>query len=483
MATIFKRKGAKKYTIRWTDHTGKRRERRGYSDKAKTRQLANQLEDEARQRRDGLIDPEAEAWVEEERKAIAAHLADYEAHLRAGGRDDQHINQTIAMIRRFSTETEVESIADIGPIGVNHFSNQMKDRGSSARTIQAHVTAIAAFASWLAAHSKLRRDPLRGRIHRPNPASDRRQERRMLLPEEWAQLCEYLSRESCPVNFGMGSQERLLLYATAIQTGLRAGELRSLTKRSLFLDMEPPFVLAKAAGTKNKKDARQYIKRDLARGLRVHVKTARNGTPVFSLPRRDQMADMLRADIAAARSMWLEAIQSDTEEHAQRRGSEFLLDVNHAGEKLDFHSLRHTCGAWLALAGAHPKAVQTLMRHSTITLTMDTYGHLFPGQEAETVSRFPEMLPPVGGKSTHLFSHLPNAPVRHDLSPSANGASRPASDNGRRKSRRVKDKATRGHRVALSDSKWAEKDSNLRRHTPTDLQSVPFGRLGIRPEG
>ena len=32
------------------------------------------------------------------------------------------------------------------------------------------------------------------------------------------------------------------------------------------------------------------------------------------------------------------------------------------------------------------------MRHSTITLTMDDYGHLFPGQEAETVARLPEML-------------------------------------------------------------------------------------------
>ena len=32
------------------------------------------------------------------------------------------------------------------------------------------------------------------------------------------------------------------------------------------------------------------------------------------------------------------------------------------------------------------------MRHSTIVLTMDAYGHLFPGQEADTVSRFPAML-------------------------------------------------------------------------------------------
>ncbi len=28
---------------------------------------------------------------------------------------------------------------------------------------------------------------------------------------------------------------------------------------------------------------------------------------------------------------------------------------------------------------------------------------------------------------------------------------------------------------------WREKESNLRRHTPPDLQSGPFGRLGISP--
>ena len=32
------------------------------------------------------------------------------------------------------------------------------------------------------------------------------------------------------------------------------------------------------------------------------------------------------------------------------------------------------------------------MRHSSIVLTMDTYGHLFPGQEAETVARFSDLL-------------------------------------------------------------------------------------------
>ncbi len=58
-----------------------------------------------------------------------------------------------------------------------------------------------------------------------------------------------------------------------------------------------------------------------------------------------------------------------TEEYAWREASDFLADVNHEGEHLDFHGLRHTCGAWLAMAGVHPKVVQTVMRHGSITLT------------------------------------------------------------------------------------------------------------------
>ena len=114
--------------------------------------------------------------------------------------------------------------------------------------------------------------------------------------------------------------------------------------------------------------------------------------PVFAMPHEADVAGMLRADLADARREWLKAVRHNPTEAARRRESDFLKAVNHEGEALDFHGLRHTCGAWLAMSGAHPKAVQAVMRHSTIMLTMDTYGHLFPGQEAETVARLPGML-------------------------------------------------------------------------------------------
>jgi len=132
------------------------------------------------------------------------------------------------------------------------------------------------------------------------------------------------------------------------------------------------------------------------------------------MPTKYDVAGMLRGDLAAARRAWLKAAKGNPEERLRREQSDFLAVVNHDGAGLDFHALRHTCGAWLAMAGAHPKSIQTVMRHSSITLTMDTYGHLFPGQEAETVARFPEMVQkaPDAQQATGTGDAAPNSGTR-----------------------------------------------------------------------
>jgi integrase len=43
-----------------------------------------------------------------------------------------------------------------------------------------------------------------------------------------------------------------------------------------------------------------------------------------------------------------------------------------------FHDLRHTYAALMVCAGAHPKYLQAQMGHSSIRVTLDLYGHLFP---------------------------------------------------------------------------------------------------------
>ena len=46
-------------------------------------------------------------------------------------------------------------------------------------------------------------------------------------------------------------------------------------------------------------------------------------------------------------------------------------------KELHFHSLRHTCGAWLASSGVSLRVIQTILGHSSINVT-EIYSHLQP---------------------------------------------------------------------------------------------------------
>lgn len=52
-----------------------------------------------------------------------------------------------------------------------------------------------------------------------------------------------------------------------------------------------------------------------------------------------------------------------------------------------FHDLRHTYVSLLIEQGAHPKYLQEQACHSSIQVTMDTYGHLFPSQNRGWVEK------------------------------------------------------------------------------------------------
>jgi integrase len=49
--------------------------------------------------------------------------------------------------------------------------------------------------------------------------------------------------------------------------------------------------------------------------------------------------------------------------------------------KYGLHALRHFFASWAIEQGFSPKRVQTLLGHSSIQMTFDVYGHLFPNPE------------------------------------------------------------------------------------------------------
>src|SRR5439155_19626948 len=53
---------------------------------------------------------------------------------------------------------------------------------------------------------------------------------------------------------------------------------------------------------------------------------------------------------------------------------------------LTLHECRHTYAALMIAAGVNAKALSVYMGHSSITVTLDRYGHLMPGSEREAAA-------------------------------------------------------------------------------------------------
>jgi integrase len=67
--------------------------------------------------------------------------------------------------------------------------------------------------------------------------------------------------------------------------------------------------------------------------------------------------------------------------------------LKHGGlPHIRFHDLRHTCATLLLSKGVHPKFVQELLGHATISITLDTYSHVIPAMGDQTKRAIEDVL-------------------------------------------------------------------------------------------
>jgi len=57
-----------------------------------------------------------------------------------------------------------------------------------------------------------------------------------------------------------------------------------------------------------------------------------------------------------------------------------------------FHIVRHSVATLLLSIGTHPKVVQELLGHGQIPMTMDTYSHVMPTLQRDTMARLDALL-------------------------------------------------------------------------------------------
>jgi len=239
-------------------------------------------------------------------------------------------------------------------------------RSLGATSFNHHLTAFKSFARWMVKDNRAGESPV-AFLDGLNARTDRRRERRALSIGEIRRLLTVT--RGGPDRAGMTGVERSTIYRLAVESGLRFSELRSLTRAGFSLNGPEPTVTVEAGYSKHRRRDVLPLRPDTAATLRTFLAGKMPAAPAFAMPNRDRMIRAFKADLATA-------------------GIAYRDD---AGRVVDVHALRHTAGTLLAASGVHPKVAQSLMRHSSIDLTMSRYSHVLVGQESDAGDALPDL--------------------------------------------------------------------------------------------
>ena len=160
------------------------------------------------------------------------------------------------------------------------------------------------------------------------------------------------------------------LWATALFAGLRLGELMALRFEDLDFDQGTIAVTRgfdPKAGFVDPKSKAGRRRVPIAALLREYLETHRE------LTRRE-------SGLVFGRSSDRPFQPQTVNERARRAWAKAGLNP------IGLHECRHTCASFFIAAGVNAKTLATFMGHASITTTLDRYGHLFPGSEAEAAS-------------------------------------------------------------------------------------------------
>jgi integrase len=409
------------YFARFRDADGVERiESTGCKDEQAARQVLADIVRRIEHLKAGIITPDQDRQANHAERPISRHVADYLEHLKAKtvrGRRvsakhranvERHLNKIVADCR-------FHLLGDVTRSAMEKWMNRQEANGMGARTRNMHRSAIVAFCNWCVETDRLAANPL-GKLCKADEHSDRRRNRRALTESEIGRLFKAarlrpvaeLGRESVPkpenerrgrstwskaeltfelledayrrgcnllsdqprrlAQLELLGRERELIYTMLVLTGLRKGELASLTIGQLVLDGPRPYAELLAKDAKAGRGAKIPLRADLVAGLkdflaerlrREQERATRTGTavpmrlslatPLFTVPR--DFIKIFNRDLAAAG----------------------IAKRDERGRVVDIHALRHTFGTHLSRANVAPRVAMAAMRHSSLHLTMNIY--------------------------------------------------------------------------------------------------------------
>lgn len=337
-------------------------------------------EQEAARARGAWVDPQAgrisfDQWQRKWRETLTGRPS---TQARKLGIVDNHL------LPRFGTWP----IADITTADVKVMLAEDLASGLSAASVRKHVVVLSQILQEAVAEGRLARNPCEA-VKLPPEAS---REMRFLNPGQVVELALATSGHFRP------------LVWTAAYVGLRWGELAGmrikkvdLLRRTMVVDEQ----LTEVAGA-----------------LRFGPPKTKAGTRRVTIP--GMLTEILGPHFASTpvKESGL-AFPTTTGEPMRRsnfRRRKWIPALERLGwtdrhplDGLTFHELRHTAAALAIAQGAHPLTIKERLGHSSITVTMDRYGHLFPAQDEALAESLDGVL------RDSLQTHREKAAGVHDL--------------------------------------------------------------------
>lgn len=347
----------------------------GYTDKGRTEQKAKDRLREIEHARH-LAEIGIQAVI---KKPLLELLEQYLDNLaRKGGRHGhpaapQHVKQARAKISFWFRTLKLGAPGEVRLADVEQAAAKLN---LSNGTTDLYVQALKSFLAWCVKNDFLARNPLAKYEKHVSAPTFRR---RALTMAEFHRL------------LAATTDRRALIYTLAILTGMRRGELDSLTVGSVDWEAGKVHLLARCA--KNRKEHFFYLPGDFLATLYA-----------FSTGKR--MDEKLLAGVSMSHSA--ETLHRD------------LLKAGVAVEtpegRVDFHSLRVTFLTLVNELGEDVKSVQTLARHADPRMTFGTYTKAREDRLRAVVDRVHAQLPETNQDIPRLGkSHagITRAPAAH----------------------------------------------------------------------
>jgi integrase len=161
------------------------------------------------------------------------------------------------------------------------------------------------------------------------------------------------------------------LWATAMYAGLRRGELLALRWEDVDL----------AGGVIHVE--RSWDAKEGAVGPKSRA--GRRTVPIPAVLRDHLVEHKLRSGRHVGLVFGTSYAQPFTPSNVRKRANAAWLRARL--EPIGLHECRHTFASLMIAAGVNAKALSAYMGHSSVTITLDRYGHLMPGSESEAAER------------------------------------------------------------------------------------------------